>query len=370
MGGFLLLVGAVPAHAVGDLHWSSDTTLTVGAFTVTIQGGSDATTFMVNDNSTLTVSVPSNHSFVLTIPVGNSLVTSPTSIEQSCGTPNSITVSGPSTYTITPQAVQCTKGTTVISGGGGGGGATTPKTPQTTDQKTTAAKPFTFEVPKVTAPSTPSQGAAMPSTGADMKAEIKEIALVPKKIVFDADDKQILAEAKKAGVTVAISGKGSKAQAGSTKQNALVLNFLTKETDTLQDLSLKEKVQVLAEAQYLTGGPIKNEAGIAKALKVAEGLPLNDKELGKKALTDIKRNEAAFCKKDTCKGFDTFDRILRGGEVSGLSNSQQAKGVALFKKNTKRAPDLKNPLHQNLVQAFALADLTVIKAKPVTTKKK
>lgn len=367
----LLLATPLTAFATGNLHYSADTTISVGSFSITIGGGSDATSLIINDNATLTVTIPQNHTFTLSIPNGNSLIASPTAIEQSCGTPNQISILPPGTFTITPQATACTKATAII-GGGGAGGNTTPTTttlPPATPAAP-AAKPFTFELPSEkgsfpAASGTASQGTvATPAAVEAMKADAKELAVVPKKIVFDAEDKQVLAAAKKAGITVDTTGRGVKAQVASSKANNLVLNFLTKDTETLQDMSLKEKVQILAETQYLIGSKLRNEADIAKALKVAEGIPLNDRELGKKALTDIKRNESAFCKQGACKGFATFDRILRGGEVPELTQAQQTKGAALFKKNTKRAPDLNNPLHANLVKAFAVSDLTVIKPAP------
>ena len=115
MGGLFLLVGALPVYAIGNLHHSADTTLTVGSFTLTVLNGSDATSLTINDNGTLSVTVPADNTFTLTVAAGNSLVTSPTAVEQSCGTPNSLTIAGPNSYIVTPTAVQCTKGIAFIA---------------------------------------------------------------------------------------------------------------------------------------------------------------------------------------------------------------------------------------------------------------
>ncbi len=376
-----LLFGApVAAFATGDLHYNTDTTLTVGSFTLTIVGGSDATQVIVSDNATLTVVVPGSHTFTLSIPTG-SLTTSPNAVEQSCGTPNAVALIGPGTFVVTPSSAACTKASTVVVAAPSSSSQTTTQTPASSTTTTTdSSKTFTFESPKetkVTAPtSSTSSGSTadskqdlLPSMTAptkefvqELKETAKEIAVVPKKITLDADDKQILAEAKKAGVAIDTSGSGKKAQASATKANALVVNFLTTDaSEALEDKSVAERAAVLKEVQYFIGSKLKTEADVTKALKIAEGIPLSDKELGKTALNDIKRNENAFCKPGVCKGYAVFASVLRGADPGDLSAADQKRGVAAFKKNVGRAPNLANPLHQNLVEAFAVADLSKVK---------
>lgn len=145
-----LLATPTSALAVGALHYSTDTTLTVGAFTITVKEGSDATSLMIDDNATLLVTLASGDTFVVTIPSGNSLNTSPTYL-QTCGSPNQVTMTGPATITITPVATQCTLASSASSVGSNvSNNQTTTPVPTTPVVMPDSAKPFTFEAPKTT----------------------------------------------------------------------------------------------------------------------------------------------------------------------------------------------------------------------------
>ena len=132
-----------------------------------------------------------------------------------------------------------------------------------------------------------------------------------------------------------------------------------------------ERIDILKEATYFNNGKLpKTKADAVELLKLAQNLPLTDKEIDKKVLSDIKRNENVFCKKGTCKGFADFDKYMRGVEPMETEDMavREEKGINIFKKKVGRDPNFENPLHVNLVTAFAYSDLSAVK-KPAPAKK-
>lgn len=136
----LLVAGCLSASSVlaSNLNYDAATNITLAnGVTMTISAGSDATSLVINDNSTVDVVVPagtSDNVFTVTLP---NIVTfsgsggAGTTATQSCsGSTNTAVITAAAavaaTYTITT-----TGGVCAASSGGGGGGGTSDTTPPT-----------------------------------------------------------------------------------------------------------------------------------------------------------------------------------------------------------------------------------------------
>lgn len=127
-------------YATGDLIYSSDTTVTIGVNNYTIGTGSEATSVVV-DSTTLTVTVPSGSQFMFSSPNRYALNNNQSVIQSCSNAANTITITGPLTVIVTPDATTtCTLGGsgTLVSGGGGGGGGGSVTTTTTTTTTTPA----------------------------------------------------------------------------------------------------------------------------------------------------------------------------------------------------------------------------------------
>lgn len=114
---------AESAALAADLTYSADVSVTIGANTYTIVTGSEATSVVV-DTTTVTVVVPLASNFVFKSP-NSYLLNNNQSISTVCSSSdNTITVPGPVTVIITPDATSTCSYSSGGGGGGGGGGST------------------------------------------------------------------------------------------------------------------------------------------------------------------------------------------------------------------------------------------------------
>lgn len=152
LGAAALLGMPLLAHAA-DLIWAADTPIVVSGLTLNVQGGSRATTLVINNDGSLTVTVPASSSFTLHSATRRQINANP-SIDGTCQpTENDLVISGPANVTLTAEDKACSKNASLSSGSSGGSSSavatpaattapivTTP-TPKTTDTKAdTAAK--------------------------------------------------------------------------------------------------------------------------------------------------------------------------------------------------------------------------------------
>ncbi|MBI2645167.1 hypothetical protein HYW94_03290 [Candidatus Uhrbacteria bacterium] len=397
---YIFLIGAVIAAGfmftdgayAADLNWSANTPITVGTYNLTIQAGSKARNFILGP-SWITVVVMTGDTFTISSANRNVLSANPSYTETCTDTLNSVTVTGRDDATpvvITPRETICTIASTAVTAPvASAPAASAPSTPA-------PSKPAEVKAPvsepsiQAPAPSTSTQAPAIqplqtpspaPSTQVlalkpeevtQIKVEAAEIASVPKAAKVGTEEKAVLAEAVDAGLILTTIVRGRVVSAP-IAEKIIVSNLLNKELETTKQMDFDEKVALLKQAQYLNDGKLpKTQSDVAEVLKLAKGVPLSDKEIAPKALAAIKRNETAFCKPQACKGFLDFDKYMRGVEppVGDDAEERQVKGMKLFKQKVGKTPDLSNLLHENLVDAFAYADLSKVspapKAKPKT----
>ena len=108
-----------------DVTYTADTSVTIGSATYTIVSGSEATQVDV-DTATITVIVPAGSNFVFKSS-DSYLLNNDQSISTVCSSSdNTITVPGPVTVIITPDATSTCSYSSGGGGGGGGGGGSTP----------------------------------------------------------------------------------------------------------------------------------------------------------------------------------------------------------------------------------------------------
>ena len=106
-----------------DVTYTADTSVTIGSATYTIVSGSEATQVDV-DTATITVIVPAGSNFVFKSS-DSYLLNNDQSISTVCSSSdNTITVPGPVTVIITPDATSTCSYSSGGGGGGGGGGST------------------------------------------------------------------------------------------------------------------------------------------------------------------------------------------------------------------------------------------------------
>ncbi|MCX6752718.1 MAG: peptidoglycan-binding domain-containing protein [Candidatus Nomurabacteria bacterium] len=135
-----LSVGAISASAANpNMSWTDNANVTLGGYNYTIVANSAATSFVVNDASTIAVLVPTGSTFTLVSADKRTLGFNGSNSVATCSaSANTLVVTGDSstTVTITPTSVIC--GATGGLGGvytppsaGGGGGSYTPPAPPT-----------------------------------------------------------------------------------------------------------------------------------------------------------------------------------------------------------------------------------------------
>ena len=138
---FALVAGTALA---ADLTFANDTTVAVNSHNYTILATSAATSFVIGA-TTLTVTVPAS-SQVLVVSPDSFMLNNNASLTQNCnGSSNSITITGPLTVVVTPDATttcSAPQGSGALvsgGGGGGGGGGSVTVTPTTTTTTTTSS---------------------------------------------------------------------------------------------------------------------------------------------------------------------------------------------------------------------------------------
>lgn len=322
-----LLFGApLAVLATGDLHYNTDTTVTVGSFTLTIVGGSDASQVIIGDSGTMTVVVPSAHTLTLSIPTG-SLSTSPTAVEQSCGTPNSVALIGPGSFIVTPSSAACTKASTVVvAAPSTAKPATSTQTPTTTtEKKTETTKSFTFEEPKeIAAPSKPSTPSATDSGSSVTAKQAPTVA--------ERAEQLVAIKQETTDIVAVIEDISNKTKVGP----------LTKE-EKLSVLDEAPKQEVLSVIDRVIPSTV-TRATAAVAIKfIADGTETTQHLGAGQRAAAINSYKAAFgTYPDKAAAWEDLIKIANGRFPSKTNKTIEQRAERSFQSIYKRAPNRKN----------------------------